>query len=230
MKNKNARTLVIGDMHAPVCRKDYIPFLKKTASKYNTNRTIMIGDLVDWHSISFHDKEYSMRDPEKEYADALKQVQRLYKVFPEVTWLIGNHDALTQRQANLVGLPISSLQSYAELWKVTGWEVIPRFGSIIENDVLYQHGDRGKGGLFPALANAKEEHISVVQGHYHMAAGVQFTANNRHRLFGMQVGCGIDVKSAAMNYGIKFNRKPIIGCGVVIGGVPYFEPMLLGGK
>ena len=227
MSKKQTRTLIIGDMHSPVCRKDYIPFLKKTAQKYKTNRTIMIGDLVDWHSISFHDKEYSLRDPEEEYRQALKQVQQVYKAFPECSWLIGHHDSLTQRQANTVGLPLSSLQSYQDLWKVPNWEVIPRVGSIIENDVLYQHGDRGKGGAFPALANAKEEHISVVQGHDHMSAGGQFSANKRHRIFGLQVGCGIDVTSAQMNYGIKFNRKPILGCGLVIGQVPYFEPMLL---
>ena len=42
----------------------------------------------------------------------------------------------------------------------------------------------------------------------------------------MQVGCGIDVKAAAMDYGKKFNQKPILGCGVVVDGeLAVFEPM-----
>ncbi len=37
---------------------------------------------------------------------------------------------------------------------------------------------------------------------------------------GMQVGAGVDADSAAMDYGKKFLDKPIMGCGVVIKGMP----------
>jgi hypothetical protein len=35
------------------------------------------------------------------------------------------------------------------------------------------------------------------------------------RVFGMQVGCGIDHESYAMAYA-KYGKKPAIGCGVVL--------------
>jgi hypothetical protein len=37
------------------------------------------------------------------------------------------------------------------------------------------------------------------------------------RIFGMQVGCGIDTTSYASAYAKNF-KKQAIGCGVVIGG------------
>ena len=46
----------------------------------------------------------------------------------------------------------------------------------------------------------------------------------------MAVGCGVDNSSMAYAYGRNFKNKPILGCGVVIDGLPYAEPMNLGSK
>ena len=79
---------------------------------------------------------------------------------------------------------------------------------------------------FPALSNAESFFQSVVQGHAHSAAGVQYGANRNMRYFGLQVGCGVDYRKAAMAYGVKYPRKPILGCGIVIDGkTALFEPM-----
>ena len=62
----------------------------------------------------------------------------------------------------------------------------------------------------------------------HGQAGVQYFANSSQLIFGMNVGCGLDRDRASMDYGLKFNTKPVLGCGVVIDGKhAYFEPMLL---
>ena len=45
----------------------------------------------------------------------------------------------------------------------------------------------------------------------------------------MPVGCGIEYKLEDMANGKKYNRKPIIGCGVVLNGVTAIcEPMKIG--
>lgn len=224
-----ARVLIIGDTHAPAMRPDYVPFLQKIHAKYRCNRVVHIGDMVDWASISYHPKAPSLKNSEEEFERARKQVARLYKAFPKVSWLIGNHDSLTERKAADLELPLSVLKGYRELWEVHGWEIIPRYGQLIIDNVIYQHGDRGKSGqLSGAYLNALEEHLSVVQGHLHAQAGVLFHANTVNRIFGMQVGCGVDHKKEAMAYGKKYNRKPILGCGVVLDGVTaIFEPMNL---
>ena len=49
-------------------------------------------------------------------------------------------------------------------------------------------------------------------------------------MWGLAVGCGVDQRSMAFAYGKHFAKKPVIGCGVVIDGVPHAVPMDLGSK
>jgi hypothetical protein len=50
-------------------------------------------------------------------------------------------------------------------------------------------------------------------------------------IFGMNVGCGVDVKAYAMAYGKVYPKKPTLGCGIVIDGkIALFIPMDLGAK
>ena len=71
--------------------------------------------------------------------------------------------------------------------------------------------------------------IHTVIGHVHSSAGVQYLASKRDLIFGMNVGCGIDIKSYAMAYGKNFANRPVLGCGVVQGGQDAsFVPMLIG--
>ena len=43
----------------------------------------------------------------------------------------------------------------------------------------------------------------------------------------MTVGCLINPKSLAFAYGKNFSKRPIIGMGVILDGVPVLIPMLL---
>jgi predicted phosphodiesterase len=227
-----ARVLVVGDTHCPVMMDGYADFLSEMIDWWDCDRIVHIGDLVDWASISYHPKAPSLKNSEAEFERAFSQVQELYQALgKDVDWLVGNHDALTERQATDLGLPLQVLKEYDELWQVSGWNVIPRYGTLTIDGVLYQHGDRGKQGRMAALNNAKAEFCSVVQGHTHSQAGVEYFANHNLRVFGMQVGCGVDYRKAAMSYGKKFNSKPILGCGIVLDGhTAVFEPMDLGNK
>jgi hypothetical protein len=57
---------------------------------------------------------------------------------------------------------------------------------------------------------------------------VHFEVNPEFRVFGMFVGCGIDVSRLQFDYGRRIIAKPILGCGVVINGRrAVFEPWLL---
>ena len=58
--------------------------------------------------------------------------------------------------------------------------------------------------------------MSAVIGHAHSYLGVKYNANPRNIVFGMNVGCGIDIDAYAMRYGKYFKLKPTLGCGVVI--------------
>ncbi len=225
-----ARVLIIGDTHAPGMRKGYVDFLKRIADSYGINRVIHIGDLVDWASISYHEKSPSLSNATAEYAKAKKQIASLARAFPKADWLIGNHDALTERQAISAGLPPQILKDYADLWELD-WTVHPRFSKLQIDGVLYSHGDSGRGGQDAAFHQAKDNFRSTVIGHFHAQAGVKWWANPEFRVFGLAVGCGIDAGRMQFEYGRKMAAKPILGCGVVLGGrQAYFEPWLLASR
>ena len=73
----------------------------------------------------------------------------------------------------------------------------------------------GEGGT--ARTKSKNDMMSTVQGHIHTQAYCEWTVGRNFRVFGMQVGCGVDGKSYAAAYAKNF-KKQAIGCGVVLGG------------
>ena len=56
--------------------------------------------------------------------------------------------------------------------------------------------------------------MNTVQGHLHTQAYCEHFVGQKFRIYGMQVGCGIDHESYAMAYA-KTGKKPAIGCAVV---------------
>jgi hypothetical protein len=194
---------------------------------WQCERIIHIGDLADFHAASFHDSEIGFFDVVSEMDAAREQIQHMQDVFgPDVEVLQGNHDANLGRKMKAAGLDPSLLRKPADIWGVD-WRFHRRYEKLMIDDVIYMHGDQGKGGKAPALAKAEGEWMSVVCGHHHSAAGVWYGCNANTRYFGMNVGCGVDHRHAVMAYGATFAAKPMLGCGVVIDGVPYFEPMPL---
>ena len=225
MKN---RVLIIGDTHCPAMHPGYIAFLKRIHKKHKCNRVVHIGDLVDWNAISFHDKDPSMPGATEEYKLALKQVRQLHKAFPKVDYMIGNHSDLPARKAALVGLPTEVMVPFKELWGLDGWTIHQRFADLIIDDVIYRHGDKGRGGQRnSALLNAQDEHRSLVQGHLHSQFALEWCANQKRGIFGVQTGCGVTPNHPAMNYSRIYTKRAILGCSVVIDGQPALEMMPL---
>lgn len=223
-----ARVLVIPDTHCPCMLPKFPAFLSKVQKQYKTNRVVHVGDLVDNAAISYHEKNPGLSSAPEEYRKARKQLQELTKRFPRVDLLLGNHDALTQRQAVTIGLLPEWLRDFSNIWALpNGWKVHPRFFELEIDGVLYMHGDHGKGGQFGAVKTATTKFQSVVMGHLHSECGVWYFANGNSRIFGCNAGCGIDHKALAFEYGVKFTRKPIVGCAVVIDGHPITIPMEL---
>lgn len=222
-----ARVLVIGDTHCPGMRRGYVDFLQQVAERYDINRVVHIGDLVDLAALSFHQKHVAIRNAVEEMRAARRQIASIVAAFPKADWLLGNHDSLAERQAQTVGIPDDMIRNQADLWDLN-WTVHPRFAKLQIDGVIYSHGDSGRGGQDAAVAQAKDQFRSTVIGHFHSQAGVKWWANPEFRVFGMSVGCGIDVGRLQFEYGRRIVAKPILGCGVVIHGRrAFFEPWLL---
>lgn len=223
-----SRVLVIGDIHEPCSRKGYLEFCKSLQKKYKTNQTVFIGDIVDNHAISFHAKHPEMPGPKDEYELTYRCVQKWYKAFPKAKITCGNHDSRIVRVAESVAIPAKFLRNYNEIWNTKNWQW--NWDWIIDK-VCYQHGIAA-GGLHPAYNTMKKFAMSCVLGHFHHAAGIKWLVNPYTRLFGMDVGCGVDDRKMAFAYGKHTKIRSVISAGVVIERHPYLElmPMSKGEK
>ena len=209
-KSKSGKNvLVIGDLHEPFCLDNYLEHCVETYNKYKCDEVVFIGDIIDNHASSYHETDPDGHSAGQELKMAIQRIKEWYKAFPKATVIIGNHDRLIMRKAYSSGLSKLWIKDYAEVLGTPGWNFTE---SIEIDDVLYIHGEGGT-----ARARVRRDLQSIVQGHLHSQAYIDWCVGAKFKLFGMQVGCGIDHKSYAMAYG-KEGPKPAIACVVVLQG------------
>ena len=212
--------LIIGDLHAPFNLPNYLEFCLEQQKKFKCGTVVFIGDVIDNHYSSYHESDPDGMSAGDELDVAINELQKYYKVFPKASVIIGNHDRLVYRKAFTGGVSRRWIKEYKEVLRVPNWDFVE---SLDLFDVNINHGEGGT-----ARAKMKKELQSQIQGHLHSDLYVDFIVGKNFRIFGMQVGCGIDNKSYAMAYGKHF-KKPAIGCGVLLnkGTLPIVIPMQL---
>jgi predicted phosphodiesterase len=211
-----SRCLVIGDTHLPAVHPSYLRFVQDLRDKYKCDTVIHAGDVCDFHAISFHAHHPELPGPSDEFDLAYSLMRPWIRAFPSMKVCLGNHDARVVRLAASVNIPAKFIRNYAEVWETPGWDWIE---DTIIDDVHYSHGE-GCGGLHPAYNQMSKMLMSVAIGHVHTAGGVSWLANPQRRIFGLDVGSGIDEKSLAFAYGKNFKRRAIISAATVIDGIP----------
>ena len=203
---------IFSDTHIPFNHPNYLQFCIDTFKKYHVGQIVCAGDLVDHHAISRFQSEPSAKGAYDELDMSIMEVAKFVKAFPNVKMCRGNHDAIPVRQAATVGIGERYLKSFSELLKLPKtWDIQDEF--ILKN-VLYKHGINcmGKDGV---LNSAIQERMSTVIGHSHAFGGAKYSANKRNIIFGMNVGCGIDIDAYAFAYGKYDKNRPTLGCGIV---------------
>ena len=110
------------------------------------------------------------------------------------------------RKAQTSAIPSKWIKSYKEVLEVPKWNFVERY---VKDNVQYIHGEAGT-----ARTKARNDMMNTVQGHLHTQAYCEHYVGAKYRIFGLQVGCGINFKSYAMAYA-KAGKKPAIGCAVV---------------
>ena len=208
----NKNILVISDSHIPFEHPDYLDFCKRIHKAFKCSEVVHIGDIVDNHSISYHEHNPNLWNPLGEMKKADEHLKPWFKAFPKVKLCRGNHDSLVDRKGKTVGLPKRCFKPFREIWNLPDkW--VDAFEHQIDG-VRYFHGT-GYAGKYSHVQAAIDSRQSIVMGHTHSTCGVEYIANSREIIFGMNVGCGIKRSSLAFAYGKDFKRKPIIACGVV---------------
>lgn len=207
--NDESRVLCIGDLHEPFCLDSYFDFCVEEFQANNCNRVVFIGDVIDNHYSSYHETDADGMGGGDELDLAISRLKRWHEAFPNSTVIIGNHDRIIMRKAQTSSVPRKWIKPYHEVLEVPTWDFKVR--EIIDG-VQYVHGENGT-----ARTKCRADMMSTVQGHLHTQAYTEYYVGANFKIFGMQVGCGIDHESYAMAYA-KTGKKPAIGCGIITGG------------
>lgn len=215
LTKKENRILVIGDLHEPFCLDGYLNFCKDTYDRYNCNKVVFIGDIIDNHYSSYHESSADGLGGKYELNQAIKKLSKWYKVFPKADVTLGNHDRIIIRKAQTSNIPSKWIKEYREVLETPNWDFVT---DVYYDGVRYVHGDKsGK----PRMA-VKRDMVSTVSGHYHTDMYCEWMFGKTRAIFAMAVGCGIDSKSYAMGY-MQGGKKEAIGAGIVIGGHTAFN-------
>lgn len=221
----NKCILIVSDLHAPYMHKDAVKFLAAIKKKYKPTRVIFSGDEADFHGISFHDKDSDLDSPGKELDKAIETLSPLYKLFPVAEILESNHGSLVLRKAMAHGLSRRYFKSPGEILQAPkGWTWhFEIFTKLPTGFNCYFHHSKGAN----AKKNSQAMGSSFVQGHHHEQMDISYWGNPDALLFGMTVGCLVDNKSLAMAYNKNNLKRPVIGCGIIVDGIPQLIPMVM---
>jgi predicted phosphodiesterase len=206
-ETETRNVLVIGDLHEPFCLDEYLDFCLEQYYTYNCNQVIFIGDILDNHAFSYHEPDPDGMSAGLELEKTIEKVAKWYSAFEYADICIGNHDRLAARKSFTGGIPKAWIRSYNEVLGTPNWNWVE---SVVYDDVLYEHGEGGQ-----AQTKAKNNLMSSVCGHTHTEAYCKWFVGKRYRIFGMQVGCGVDASTYAAAYAKNFKRQAI-GCSVVL--------------
>lgn len=223
---KKETVLIISDLQIPFQHKDSFRFLAAVAEKYNPTKIVCIGDEVDFHALSDYKADPDGMSAGDELKKAIKELKKLYEIFPNVMSCISNHTDRILRRAFNCGIPTAFIRGYKEFLEAPeGWDW-KEFWII--DGVRYEHGHAMSGGVATVLNTACiKNQRSTVFGHFHTGAGIRYISTPESLLFSFNVGSLIDRHSYALKYSQAAKSRPVIGLGIVDKGVPTFVPMLL---
>ena len=222
------RILILSDTHFPYQKKEYFKWIKKLKATVKPTLTVMIGDLVDFHSISRHTHSAELHNIKFEVEEAKKNIKQLRRIFPEVMPILwGNHDIRIQQLAENSQIPNSFMKDINDILDIPdswGWTWHDKLILTLPNKtkVFFTHHFKSN-----VLASAKELGMSFCVGHQHTKASIELFSHPLALSFAMCVGCSIEPRHEAFKYGKNFIKRPIISCASIVNSVPQLHPMFL---
>jgi len=221
------KILVISDMHLPYQHKDSIKFLKEIKKEFRPDKIVNIGDLLDFHAISMHDSNPDLYSAGMELDKAKEYIKVLEDIFPEVIEVDSNHSSLVYRRALKYGMSKQFLKPYGEFLGTRKWKWIDDLTLTMSNGqrCFFTHGRSAD-----VLKVSQTMGMNCVQGHYHTKFLISYWANPDNLFFAMNVGCLINQKSMAFSYAKNFKTRFILGCGIILNGIPRLLPMVINKK
>lgn len=212
----------------PAMHIDMFKFIKAVADLYKPDKVINLGDETDQHCQSFHDTEMDCPYTEStELKEAKRYFSNFYDMFDSMDICESNHGSLFYRKAASARIPRELLKTYQEILEAPDsfkWHK----NIVVETPkglVNFSHGNYAPKN---PMRKSQLRAMSQVQGHYHNDFAIEYWQNDLgENFFGMTCGCLIDDDSYAFLYNKSYIPRPMLGCGIIIDGIPALIPMVL---
>lgn len=229
---KRSVILAISDLQEPFSHRDALSFVlhvKKTFVKADDELIVInVGDEVDQHTLGRWTANPNGRSGGDELKEAKHRLRDWFREFPHTKVCVSNHTYRVFKRAMEAGIPSEFMRTIGEVYDAPpGWRWADRW--IVNGNILFEHGENVSGPT-AALNAALQNRMSTVIGHQHSHGGVIHSASPNDVVWGLNTGCLIDIEQYAFDYGKTLRRKPTLGMGIIIDGLPLFIPMVLNQK
>jgi len=169
------KVAVISDIHFPYQDNDALKAVLDDCLKEDVDAFYINGDMLDFYSLSFHEKDPSVMD----VAMSLEMGQNFFKLlktrFPkaQVYYVPGNHEIRLERYLRVKAPELLDMKEFHLdiLLKVAeiGVHYIPHSSKCYMGNLLVEHGDKmkGAGGVDPARTLFMRFKRDTLCGHFH---------------------------------------------------------------
>lgn len=215
--------LVISDTQAPFHHPDTIAFLSEIKKQFKPTFILHIGDLGDFHSLNFHGVNPNLPSAHDELIQLRSFVKDLAKLFPCMTIVDSNHDALPKRKAHSVGIPDAMLKDERGILQAPAtWKFISELVFKLPNGLWCKAKHNFSSNL---LLDSIRQGMSLICGHLHSKSFIQWWQNDHGINFAVQTGCLINDPHPAFDYNKTQSIRPVLTATVIRGGIPMNIPM-----
>lgn len=142
---------------------------------------------------------------------------------PRMIVLDSNHGSLVYRKGKWAGLPRIVFKTYNQILEAPkGWKWVNDLVVDSPSGPIYLH--HGKSS-HPTMLS-RNMAMNTVQGHFHSLFSINYWSNPLKSYWSVHSGCLIDDKSLAFAYNKTTLPRPMLGCTVILDGIPKLIPLI----
>jgi hypothetical protein len=203
------RIACFGDIHAPWEDKIAFPLAVRAAKEFRADTVVLMGDMADFASVSFHD-----RDPSRLH-NLLDEVTEVNKVLDQigsigakrVIAIEGNHCFRLRRYIAQKCPELDGLFSVEKLFKIAerGWEWVNYRDHIKIGSMYFTH-ECGYAGSTSAARSRDAYNGNICVGHSHNATITYRSDAKGDPHVGFSVGWLGDAKAATYCHAIQLRN------------------------
>ena len=225
-----SRWLVISDLQMIAEHSKALAFCKRLAKEYKIPKENILncGDELDLTAFSLYprdgNEEYTAN---QEIEQAKEKIKEWASAFPKMKLCLSNHGLRILKRASHAQIPSQVIKNYHDIFNIPkAWQYDFFWKINAKNPFLIQHGHT-HNGLHGARNAAIDNGISVVQGHNHTVARIDFIRTKNLKIWAMSCGALIDKEKHCFNYAKDFRYQACIGTGIILddGALPIWLPL-----